>query len=387
MRFKKCVFPVPSMMMTFLVPVASQVSDRERLPLEVIELGTCDKYPQDGVLWRRESDISPDANPVVYLEYLNKHCVGSFKECVVQLLAESDEGSVGCLITDAGFYFPQDVANELSIPRLVLRTSSVASLLVYGGLITLTSENDCYFNPTKQDLDYNAPLKDYPIMKVKDVLKISANLKSQLDFLDKIFKHMKTSSGIIWNTFKELEQPELNTINQQYQVPSFTLGPFHKYFRSSLSSLIKQDETVLKWLDTQPPKSTIYVSFGSLACITESEFQQVALGLENIGLPFLWVVRPGLVTGSEWAESLPEKFLERVGDRGRIVKWCPQQEVLAHPATGCFWTHNGWNSTLESICEGVPMLMVPAPFQWITNNSTLLILLQGSVWIDVLCAS
>lgn len=104
---------------------------------------------KDGFL-ETESDISPDANPVVYLEYLNKNCVGSFKECVVELLAESDEGSVGCLITDAGFYFPQDVANELSIPRLVLRTSSVASVLVYGVLVTLTSENDCYFNPTKQ---------------------------------------------------------------------------------------------------------------------------------------------------------------------------------------------------------------------------------------------
>ncbi|GJW76478.1 UDP-glycosyltransferase 76B1-like protein [Tanacetum coccineum] len=296
-----------------------------------------------------ESNISPDADPVVYLNYLNETCVGSFKECVVELLAESDdEGSVCCLITDAGFYFPQAVANELSIPRLVLRTSSVASVLVY-------------------DLDYNAPVTEYPVMKVKDVLKISVNLKSQLDFVDKMFKHMKTSSGIIWNTFKELEQPELDTLNQQYQVPSFTLGPFHKYFPSSLSSLIQQDQTVLKWLDTQPPKSTIYVSFGSLACITESEFQQVALGLENIGLPFLWVVRPGLVTGSEWVESLPEKFLERVGDGGRIVKWCPQQEVLAHPATGCFWTHNGWNSTLESICEGVPMVCSPCCYDQPTN--------------------
>ncbi|GLT31408.1 hypothetical protein SLA2020_061470 [Shorea laevis] len=39
--------------------------------------------------------------------------------------------------------------------------------------------------------------------------------------------------------------------------------------------------------------------------------------------------------------------------------WAPQQEVLAHPAIGAFWTHNGWNSTLESICEGVPMICMP----------------------------
>ncbi|GKB98077.1 UDP-glycosyltransferase 76G1-like protein isoform X2, partial [Tanacetum coccineum] len=66
-----------------------------------------------------------------------------------------------------------------------------------------------------------------------------------------------------------------------------------------------------------------------------------------------------MVRCSTWLESLPEKFLERVGDRRQIVKWSPQQEVLAHPATWCFWTHNGWNSTLESICEGVPMICSP----------------------------
>ncbi|GJZ78989.1 zinc finger, CCHC-type containing protein [Tanacetum coccineum] len=109
-----------------------------------------------------ESNISPDADPVVYLNYLNETCVGSFKECVVELLAESDdEGSVCCLITDAGFYFPQAVANELSIPRLVLRTSSVASVLVYGALtsdnllqLTLVTEIDeiKVFNVTEVDI-------------------------------------------------------------------------------------------------------------------------------------------------------------------------------------------------------------------------------------------
>ncbi|KAL2541677.1 UDP-glycosyltransferase 76C1 [Abeliophyllum distichum] len=48
-----------------------------------------------------------------------------------------------------------------------------------------------------------------------------------------------------------------------------------------------------------------------------------------------------------------------LGVRGHIVKWAPQLEVLAHPAVGAFWTHNGWNSTLESICAGVPMICMP----------------------------
>ncbi|GJY46048.1 UDP-glycosyltransferase 76G1-like protein isoform X2 [Tanacetum coccineum] len=179
------------------------------------------------------------------------------------------------------------------------------------------------------------------------------------DFVTNMLNQMKGSKGIIWKTYKELEDSSLELIFRDFPIPSFTLGPFHKYFPASSSSLIQQDRTVLSWLDTQPPKSTIYVSFGSVAHITKLEFQEVAYGLANIGVPFLWVVRPGMVRGSTWLESLPEKFLERVGDRGRIVKWSPQQEVLAHPATGCFWTHNGWNSTLESICEGVPMICSP----------------------------
>ncbi|KAF2294873.1 hypothetical protein GH714_025819 [Hevea brasiliensis] len=107
------------------------------------------------------------------------------------------------------------------------------------------------------------------------------------------------------------------------------------------------------------PNSVIYVSFGSIAEINEAEFLEIAWGLANSNQPFLWVVRPRLVRGSEWIEPLPDGFQERLGGIGHIVKWAPQKEVQAHPAIGGFWTHNGWNSTLESICEGVPMICHP----------------------------
>nr|GEW01928.1 UDP-glycosyltransferase 76G1-like [Tanacetum cinerariifolium] len=123
-------------------------------------------------------------------------------------------------------------------------------------------------------------------------------------------------------------------------------------FPVSPSSVLDQDRTFFTWLDGQAPKSVLYMSFGSVARISKLEFLEVAYALANIDFPFLWVVRPGWVEGSEWIELLPDKFLEEVGDRGRIVKWCPQNEVLAHPSIGCFWTHSGWNSTLECICEG-----------------------------------
>ncbi|KAJ9541796.1 hypothetical protein OSB04_028302 [Centaurea solstitialis] len=301
----------------------------------------------------KQLSVNQDAS--YYVMYLNKSCKDSFTKCLSKLLADEDDIPVACLITDAIFYFTQAVADELKIPRLVLRTSSLGCLLGYG-FIPISFQKG-YFNLPKEDYETHVP--EFPIMKVKDLVKITINPQGMVDLVTNFISQMKASSGIIWNTFKELEESALETICQDYRIPSFTLGPFHKYFPASSSSLIEQDRTILSWLDTQAPKSVIYISFGSVASITQSEFHEVAHGIANTGLPFLWVVRPGVVSGSEWLGSLPETFLERLGDKGRVVKWSPQQEVLAHPATGCFWTHNGWNSTLESICEGVPMVCSP----------------------------
>ncbi|GJX72746.1 UDP-glycosyltransferase 76G1-like protein [Tanacetum coccineum] len=110
--------------------------------------------------------------------------------------------------------------------------------------------------------------------------------------------------------------------------------------------------------DNQSPSSVLYISFGSAAQLEEQQFLEVAHGLADSKQPFLWVMRPGFIKGSEGTELLPKWFLDLVGERGRIVKWAPQQ-VLAHKAIGAFCTHNGWNSTSESICEGVPMICSP----------------------------
>ena len=90
-----------------------------------------------------------------------------------------------------------------------------------------------------------------------------------------------------------------------------------------------------------------------------TQLAEVAWGLANSMQPFLWVIRPGLVQNSQQLERLPDGFFDAVNARGYIVEWAPQQEVLAHPAVGGFLTHSGWNSTLESICEGIPMICLP----------------------------
>lgn len=201
---------------------------------------------------------------------------------------------------------------------------------------------------------------ELPPLRVKDLPVIATSYPEKLyELVEGMIQETKASSGLIWNSFEELEELAIAKLQQDFGIPIFPIGPFHKHFAAPSSSLIAEDHSSISWLDKQVPNSVIYVSFGSIAAIEENDFLEVAWGLANSKHPFLWVVRPGLIRGTEWLELLPEGFLEMLDGRGHIVKWAPQLEVLAHPSVGAFWTHNGWNSTLESICEGVPMICTP----------------------------
>ncbi|KAL1812401.1 hypothetical protein ACET3Z_022466 [Daucus carota] len=295
---------------------------------------------------------------ILLLNLMNKVWFDPFLDCVKRLLSNSSaEDPIRCLISDATLYFTQAVADLLKLPRIVLRTSSLSSFHVFHAFPLLLQKG--YLS--MEDSESEAPVLEAPPLKVKDV---SLTFKIEGEALDVMLSGLmsgtKAASGLIWNSFEELEQSVLPTIQQEFPIPNFTIGPFHKYFTASASSLIAQDQTALSWLDMQAPQSVLYVSFGSLAAIDKTEFFEMAWGLANSKQKFLWVVRPGGIRGIEWLEPFPDELLEAVSERGHIVKWAPQQEVLAHPATACFWSHCGWNSTLESICEGVPMICSPS---------------------------
>lgn len=169
----------------------------------------------------------------------------------------------------------------------------------------------------------------------------------------------RNSCATIVNTIHFLEEEMLPKIQEYFHAPIYAIGPFHKLAPSSSSSLLKEDTGCISWLDKQASRSVLYVSIGSMASMNEEQLLETAMGLAMSEKPFLWVVRPSSVGCTEWLELLPKGFQEIIGQRGCIVKWAPQKEVLAHGAVGGFWTHCGWNSTLESICEGVPMLCWP----------------------------
>jgi hypothetical protein len=166
---------------------------------------------------------------------------------------------------------------------------------------------------------------------------------------------------ILVNTFEELEGRDAVTALSLNGCPALAIGPLFlpKFLqgRDSSSSLWEEDETCLTWLDMQQPASVIYVSFGSLAVKSHEQLKELALGIEGTAQPFLWVLRSDIADGKP--AVLPEGFEERTKDRALLVRWAPQLKVLAHRSVGLFLSHCGWNSTLESISMGVPVVGLP----------------------------
>uniref|UniRef100_A0ACD5UL48 Uncharacterized protein n=1 Tax=Avena sativa TaxID=4498 RepID=A0ACD5UL48_AVESA len=182
------------------------------------------------------------------------------------------------------------------------------------------------------------------------------------------------ADGILLNTFDDLERAALEAIRARLP-NTFTIGPLGpevspaSYLPSLTSSLWKEDDRCVAWLDAQPVDgSVVYVNFGSITVVTRDQMVEFARGLAAAGSPFLWVVRPDMVRDGE-GETLPvpEGFAEEVAGRGLMVGWCDQEAVLGHRATGGFLSHCGWNSTVESLRAGVPMLCWPFFSEQVTN--------------------
>lgn len=122
------------------------------------------------------------------------------------------------------------------------------------------------------------------------------------------------------------------------------------------------NDAYLNWLNDRPKGSVVYVSFGSLVDLKPEQMEELAWGLKGSNTYFLWVVR-----ASE-ESKLSKKLVEETSEKGLVVKWCQQLEVLAHEAVGCFLTHCGWNSSLEALSLGVPMLAMPQRTDQSTNS-------------------
>lgn len=181
--------------------------------------------------------------------------------------------------------------------------------------------------------------------------------------------YLHLDSGSLFNSCREIEGDFLDFMEKMSDDESkknFAIGPFNPV-------LIKQkdfDESnrdCLQWLNKQEPYSVIFVSFGTTTSLPDEQIRELAVGLEESGMKFIWVLREAdkgdcaaALGGISRNGALPEGFEERVRERGVVVSdWAPQLEILGHSATGGFLTHCGWNSCMESISMGVPAAAWP----------------------------
>nr|AFJ52968.1 UDP-glycosyltransferase 1 [Linum usitatissimum] len=297
--------------------------------------------------------VSSGNIPAILLA-VNANCRKPLKNLVSQMMRgeKSSSSHIACIVYDELMYCSEAVAKSLGLPSIMLRTNTVSTFIARDHVLKLIDQG----RVPLQDSILDQPVPTHYPLRYKDLP--TSIFKPVTNFIEIVnnLREVRSSSAVIWNTMNCLENSLLSQVKQQCKVPIFTVGPMHKFSPPISTSLLKEDYTCMPWLDSQAPKSVIYVSLGSLACISESELAEMSWGLANSNIPFLWVVRPGLVRGST---ALPTGFKQAVGDRGRIVQWAPQKEVLAHYAIGGFWSHCGWNSTMESICEGVPLVCRP----------------------------
>lgn len=172
------------------------------------------------------------------------------------------------------------------------------------------------------------------------------------------------SDGILINTWEDLEPTCLKAMREHpewkqiVKVPVYTVGPMVRLAGQSGGPRSE----LLDWLDKQPNESVLYIAFGSGGVLSAQQITEMAWGLELSAQRFIWVVHPPKDgnKGNDISEYLPEGFVARTHDKGLVVTtWAPQSEILAHSSVGGFLSHCGWNSTLESILNGVPMIAWP----------------------------
>ncbi|KAK1366549.1 Glycosyltransferase [Heracleum sosnowskyi] len=264
-----------------------------------------------------------------------------------------------------------EVSSVLNIPTYYFIVSAASSLSAFLYLPTMHQKIATSF----KDLNAFVQYPGIPPIFSSDVPKPVLDRNSvEYEYCMEAAIKMAKSDGIIINTFHSLEPRAITAISEGLCIPHaltppiYCIGPL-----LSEKQMNSEDNECLLWLNSQPSKSVIFLCFGSLGVFEEEQLKEIAEGLENSGHRFLWVVRSppprddnyenkNIIAPHEFDPStvLPQGFLERTRGRGLVVKtWVPQVAVLSHGSVGGFVTHCGWNSILEGVCAGIPMIGWP----------------------------
>lgn len=277
---------------------------------------------------------------------------------------QTTEFPVKCLVYDANIKWAVDVATKLGVSRAAFFTQSCAAIASYYPM-------HCDLSSEPVSLP-DFPITGIPQLKVPNLPSLGSDtgryapiilhILSQFDNIDK-------ADWVLFNSFLKLEEEIVEWLSKLWRVR--TIGPTvpSVYLDKRLETdsgygfhIYKPNTTTcLNWLNTQKTGSVVYVSYGSAASLSAEQMTQIAEALRRCSCSFLWVVKP------TEESKLPGNFREETAEKGIVVSWCPQLEVLAHHAIGCFVSHCGWNSTMEAISFGVPMVAMPQFLDQIYN--------------------
>ncbi|RZC48509.1 hypothetical protein C5167_016932 [Papaver somniferum] len=308
-----------------------------------------------------EIDEPQRANLATWMHQLKTAGRESFIELINR---QSETGKpVSCIINNPFVPWATDVAAELEIPCAVLWVQSCA---VYSIYYNFQHQLASFPNPDQRDMVLDLPsLPSLEFDDIPDFLTLNP-----FDSLRKVilsqFKNLDKAFCVLVDSFEELERETIEVMSR-ISAPIKPVGPL---FRSTKNASVRGDiwkatDDCLQWLDSQSPNSVVYVSFGSVVALSSEQLQELSAGLLKSGTPFLWVVKtPPPDMGSK--PELPQGFKEEAEGKGMVVEWCPQEQVLAHSAVSCFITHCGWNSSMECLTSGVPVVAFP---QWGDQNT------------------
>ncbi|XP_057450210.1 scopoletin glucosyltransferase-like [Lotus japonicus] len=315
-----------------------------------------------------------------------------------------------CLVASALFPWTTHSAAKFNIPRLVFHATGVFALCAAECVrIYQPHEKDNVSSDADPFVIPHLPKpsggggKEITMARMSLPNYIKSNddeAESRARIVNAIIESEVTSFGVVVNSFYELEQVYADYYNQVLGRKAWYVGPVslcsrgedednldkHKHKRGKQGSIDDElkERVFFNWLDSQKPNSVVYVCFGSIANFSETQLKELATGLEASGHQFIWVVRRSKHSQDQDVEWLPEGFERRMEGRGVIIRgWAPQVLILDHEAVGGFVTHCGWNSTLEAVCAGVPIVTWPVCAEQFYNEKFVTEILEIGVPVGV----
>ncbi|CAF1699604.1 UDP-glycosyltransferase 87A2 [Brassica napus] len=278
----------------------------------------------------------------------------TLEEPFEQLLDRLDSPPPTAIVADTYVLWAVRVGERRNIPVASLWTMSATILSLFLHSDLLISHGHALFEPSESKeeeiVDY---IPGLPPTKLRDLPPLFKDYQV-FKKCELCFDELRRAKCLLFTTAYELERKAIDFLTAKLDIPVYATGPLIPFEKLSDGS----EPDYIRWLDEQPESSVLYVSQGSFLSVSEAQMDEIVEGVRASGVRFLWVARGG--------ESKLNKAFE--GSSGVVVSWCDQLRVLCHVAVGGFWTHCGFNSTLEGMYSGVPMLAFPLFWDQILNG-------------------